>query len=106
MTRAQVIDAVEQSFALMKKSMIGIPDAGLETMTEYSRQKVTLRSAWTRTTVHIHEHLGQLIAYARTNKEEQDEPASFHSSDWDHCSWSARPGCHRARRRASPSVAA
>jgi hypothetical protein len=68
MTRAQVIDAVEQSFALMKKSMIGMPDARLETMTEYARQKVTLRTAWTRTTVHIHEHLGQLIAYARTNK--------------------------------------
>jgi hypothetical protein len=45
-----------------------MPDARLETMTEYSRQKVSLRSAWTRTTVHIHEHLGQLIAYARTNK--------------------------------------
>jgi hypothetical protein len=68
MTRAQVIDAVEQSFALMKRSMTAMPDARLETMTEYSRQKVTLRSAWTRTTVHIHEHLGQLIAYARTNK--------------------------------------
>ena len=68
MTRAQVIDAVEQSFALMKRSMLAMPDARLETMTEYSRQKVTLRSAWTRTTVHIHEHLGQLIAYARTNK--------------------------------------
>ena len=52
----------------MKKSMISIPDARLETTTEYSRQEVTLRSAWTRTTVHVHEHLGQLIAYARTNK--------------------------------------
>lgn len=68
MTRAQVIDAVEQSFALMKKSMIEMPDARLETMTEYSRQNVTLRSAWIRTTVHMHEHLGQLIAYARTNQ--------------------------------------
>ena len=68
MTRAQVIDAVEQSFALMKKSMIEMPDARLETMTEYSRQNVTLRSAWIRTTVHMHEHLGQLLAYARTNQ--------------------------------------
>ena len=68
MTRAQVIDAVEQSFALLKRSMIAMPDARLEMMTDYSRQKVTLRTAWTRTTVHLHEHLGQLIAYARTNK--------------------------------------
>lgn len=51
-----------------RRSCAEMPDARLETMTEYSRQKVTLRSAWTRTTVHIHEHLGQLIAYARTNK--------------------------------------
>ena len=50
MTRAQVIDAVEQSFALMKRSMKAMPDARLETMTEYSRQKVTLRSAWTCST--------------------------------------------------------
>lgn len=68
MTRAEVIAALEQSFTLMRRSMIATPDDRLESMTEYSRQKVSLRTAWVRTTVHMHEHLGQLIAYARSNK--------------------------------------
>ncbi len=68
MTRAQVVAAVEQSFVLLTKAMVTSPENRLETMTEYSQQKVTVRTAWVRTTTHMHEHLGQLIAYARSNK--------------------------------------
>jgi hypothetical protein len=67
MSRGQIIAALERSFALLKKSMVATPDAALETMTDYARQKTTVRSAWIRTTTHLHEHLGQLIAYARSN---------------------------------------
>jgi hypothetical protein len=31
-------------------------------------RKMTHRSLWISTTTHLHEHLGQLIAYARANK--------------------------------------
>ena len=30
-------------------------------------QPFTMQSAWVLGTTHLHEHLGQLIAYARTN---------------------------------------
>jgi hypothetical protein len=33
-----------------------------------SQRKVTNRSLWISTATHLHEHLGQLIAYARSNK--------------------------------------
>ena len=67
MSRGQIITALEQSFVLLKKSMAATPDATLETMTDYARTKITLRSAWVRTATHLHEHLGQMIAYARSN---------------------------------------
>jgi hypothetical protein len=31
-------------------------------------QKSTARALWLSTATHVHEHLGQLIAYARSNK--------------------------------------
>jgi hypothetical protein len=70
MTRGQVIAALEQSFGLLKKSMAETPDAKLETSTDYFGPKRTtsLRAAWVGATTHLHEHLGQLIAYARSNK--------------------------------------
>jgi hypothetical protein len=30
-------------------------------------QKASTRRVWVMTTTHLHEHLGQLIAYARSN---------------------------------------
>ena len=30
--------------------------------------ETTARATWISTTTHLHEHLGQLIAYARSNK--------------------------------------
>ena len=70
MTRAQVIAAVEQSFALLKKSMTETSDDTLEASTDYfgPKRTTTLRTAWVGATTHLHEHLGQLIAYARSNK--------------------------------------
>jgi uncharacterized damage-inducible protein DinB len=68
MARAQVITALEQSFAFLKKSMADTPVDRLESLTDYSGRKVTTRTAWLFTTTHLHEHRGQLIAYARSNK--------------------------------------
>ena len=65
--RGEVLVALEQAFALIRASLAALPDSGLDAMTEYSRRPVSVRTAWVRTTTHLHEHLGQLIAYARAN---------------------------------------
>ena len=66
-SRAQAVAALRESFALMRESLGVLTEAGLEAPTEYGRQPVTVRTAWVRTATHVHEHLGQLIAYARSN---------------------------------------
>jgi hypothetical protein len=66
-SREQVIAALEQSFALMRAALAALPDTVLDTPTEYARRTVVMRTAWVRTATHLHEHLGQLIAYARAN---------------------------------------
>jgi uncharacterized damage-inducible protein DinB len=67
MTRDQVIAELEKSFAFLKKSMDGVSDAQLAAPLELFGQKTTARSMWISTATHLHEHLGQLIAYARSN---------------------------------------
>lgn len=67
MTREQVITEVQKSFAFLKKSMAGVKDAQLGEPIEAFGQKMTKRSLWVSTVTHLHEHLGQLIAYARSN---------------------------------------
>jgi uncharacterized damage-inducible protein DinB len=66
-TREQSAAALEQSFALMRAALVALPDSALDAPTEYARQTVRVRTAWVRTATHLHEHLGQLIAYARAN---------------------------------------
>jgi uncharacterized damage-inducible protein DinB len=66
-TRAQVLADLEQSFAFLKQSMTATTDAGLETPAKFAA-KSPARQVWISTVTHLHEHLGQLIAYARSNK--------------------------------------
>jgi len=67
MSRDAVIAEVEKSFAFLKSSMNATPDAKLDAPLEMFGQKSTNRGLWISTTTHLHEHLGQLIAYARSN---------------------------------------
>jgi hypothetical protein len=67
MTRDQVIAEVEKSFAFLEKTMNDTPDAKLDSSITMFGQTNTLRGAWVGTATHLHEHLGQLIAYARSN---------------------------------------
>lgn len=67
MTRDQIIAELEKSFSFVKTSMTGMPDAKLSAPLEAFGQKTTNRRLWISTTTHLHEHLGQLIAYARSN---------------------------------------
>jgi hypothetical protein len=68
MTRDQVIAELSKSFAFLKASMTGMPDTQLNAPLDVFGQKMTNRGLWITTATHLHEHLGQLIAYARSNK--------------------------------------
>jgi uncharacterized damage-inducible protein DinB len=67
-TRAEIVTEVEQSFAFLKKAMADTPDAKLDGTIKMFGRDTTLRGTWVATVTHLHEHLGQLIAYARSNK--------------------------------------
>ena len=67
MTRDQIITELEKSFAFLKKAITDTPDAKLDAPLEAFGQKMNYRRLWISTTTHLHEHLGQLIAYARSN---------------------------------------
>jgi uncharacterized damage-inducible protein DinB len=67
MSRDAVIAEVEKSFAFLKKSLTDTPDARLNEPIEFFGQKSTSRGLAIAATTHLHEHLGQLIAYARSN---------------------------------------
>jgi uncharacterized damage-inducible protein DinB len=68
MARDAVIAELEKSFAFLKKSMADTPDARLDAPLDVFGQKSTTRGLWITAATHLHEHLGQLIAYARSNK--------------------------------------
>jgi hypothetical protein len=67
MTRDQVLSELGKSFALLKNAMTTFPSEKLDTPIEAFGQKMTNRAMWISTVTHLHEHLGQLIAYARSN---------------------------------------
>lgn len=68
MNKATVIAELEKSFAFLRTSMSATTDAQLTTPIDMFGQKSTTRAVWITTATHLHEHLGQLIAYARSNK--------------------------------------
>jgi hypothetical protein len=67
-TRDQALSELEKSFAFLKKSMTSFPEARMGESRDFFGRKATNRSMWIGTMTHLHEHLGQLIAYARSNK--------------------------------------
>lgn len=67
MTREALLAELEKSFAFLKASMNGMTDDKLTAAVEVFGQKNTNRGMWIMTVSHLHEHLGQLIAYARSN---------------------------------------
>jgi uncharacterized damage-inducible protein DinB len=68
MKKAAVVAELEKSFAFLRTSMNATTDAQLDTAIDMFGQKSTARGLWISTATHLHEHLGQLIAYARSNK--------------------------------------
>jgi uncharacterized damage-inducible protein DinB len=65
--KAQVIDMVKRSFDELRGAIRDLPDSDLDKPTTMFGQQTTYRNVYLSVVVHTHEHLGQLIAYARTN---------------------------------------
>jgi uncharacterized damage-inducible protein DinB len=66
-TREEALAELEKSFAFLEKLMGSFPEDKLDAPLDVFGQKMTNRRLWIMTTTHLHEHLGQLIAYARSN---------------------------------------
>jgi uncharacterized damage-inducible protein DinB len=67
MDHATTIAELEKSFAHLRGTLQGTTEARLaESIPLFGRQ-VTVQRTWILTATHLHEHLGQLIAYARSN---------------------------------------
>ncbi|MGE0359478.1 MAG: DinB family protein [Vicinamibacterales bacterium] len=67
-SRAEIVAEVQQSFAFLKQAMAAAPADRLGASMKVFGQETTLQAMWITTATHLHEHLGQLIAYARSNK--------------------------------------
>lgn len=67
LSRDEILAQVDRSFAHLVKVMAETPDAKLEEMVPFFGQQMTRRQVWILTVTHLHEHLGQAIAYARSN---------------------------------------
>jgi uncharacterized damage-inducible protein DinB len=62
-----IIQELEQSFAFVKKAIAETSDARLNETVDLFGRPASVRRLWVLTTTHVHEHLGQMIAYARSN---------------------------------------
>lgn len=63
-----IIAELKRSFAFVKQSLQGATPASMTAPVTMFGQPFTGQSAWILTVTHLHEHLGQLIAYARMNR--------------------------------------
>lgn len=65
--RDALIAELQKSFGFLRTSMTAVPAAKLNEPVEMFGQKTTNRGMWLMAVGHLHEHLGQVIAYARSN---------------------------------------
>lgn len=65
--KAKVAAELQASFAHVRAAIAKLADADLDKPATMFGQKTTVRNVYLTTVTHAHEHLGQLIAYARSN---------------------------------------
>jgi uncharacterized damage-inducible protein DinB len=63
----QIRESLHHSFMHVKHAVAQVPDAELESMIKLFGSDATKRAALVLLVSHMHEHLGQAIAYARSN---------------------------------------
>src|SRR5262245_54548137 len=59
----KILAELTASFAFLRQALIDTPDARLEMRPLNSVRNTTTRATWIAAVTHLHEHLGQLIAY-------------------------------------------
>jgi uncharacterized damage-inducible protein DinB len=65
--KARIVELLGQSFAHAKQAVMDVPDAELDTAVQLFGQPSTKLGVFMLIATHAHEHLGQSIAYARSN---------------------------------------
>lgn len=65
--KAKVVQTVKDSFAHVRQAVASLTDADLEKPVKMFGQQTTYQGVLFTMANHMHEHLGQSIAYARTN---------------------------------------
>jgi uncharacterized damage-inducible protein DinB len=65
--KAQIIELMKKSFDAIKEFAHGMTEEDLEKEVEFFGMKSSMRNFLVSGIGHCHEHLGQSIAYARTN---------------------------------------
>ncbi len=66
-TKPEIIAAMKKSFEHLRQAILRTSDADLEKPVELFGQNTTYRDVFVTAAMHLHEHLGQSIAYARVN---------------------------------------
>jgi uncharacterized damage-inducible protein DinB len=67
MEPAKIRQMLKESYAWAAKAISDTPDSDLDTQTDFFGMKLSKRAMMLVLASHSHEHLGQLIAYARSN---------------------------------------
>ncbi|HEY4595857.1 MAG TPA: DinB family protein [Thermoanaerobaculia bacterium] len=65
--KAKTIEALTKSFDSAREAILAVPDSDLDRKIKLFGQEATVRDAMMVIASHAHEHLGQSIAYARSN---------------------------------------
>ena len=65
--KAQIVELLRKSFAFAKQSVMDVPEAQLDSAVNMFGRATTKRGVLLTMATHDHEHLGQAIAYARSN---------------------------------------
>ncbi len=65
--KADIQKALKDSFAHVEKAWLDLPESQMDDPVELFGMKMTKRGAFMLVMAHMHEHLGQSIAYARSN---------------------------------------
>lgn len=66
--RDSAVAELKKSFAHLKQAMSSDSASRLGSEVDFFGTKMSRQAAWIGTVTHLHEHLGQSIAYARSNK--------------------------------------
>ena len=67
LSRDEMVQEIDRSFAYLLKAMKDTPNAKLDQKVTFFGHQMTRRAVWVAAVNHMHEHLGQAIAYARSN---------------------------------------